>query len=497
MFSWLAAGNASTKAANCSDCSLGSMQTQLNSPFGYDEEFDQEFQAAKSSCGSSGYSFTTPTGYAVSTNLPDRAPDASNPSCSNTYIVKSGDSCDAITLAHQVSTFSIIKAGGLRNDCKYDLYQLYNYASKTNGLFSSSPPGGNNSDITITVAPPTTTTIESTAVPKPTNGKGDTTAPCASWYTVQDGDYCESISIRRNIALQDLYFLNPSTDSKCLNLWLNTAYCVKAVGDINTYRGYPYSSSAVYTLTKPAYVTTTSVLTPIVPTATPVVDLLHAPGTKSEFPYEDFLEWNPSLASIQPCYLQPNYSYCAVDSIAAYTAVPNYGHCRYVDDGYPGTISTCDCFTIITGSAAKSPSCAKIALDADIALSDLTRWNPWVGSSCDDGLFKDLEFNKERAVCIGANLTDMSPITTRTTSITSAGTTSSTRSITTSVAPPAPTQNGIPKSCTAYYTAVRGDGCWAIATNHSITLDQFYAWNPAVGNDCANLWPNYSYCVAA
>jgi hypothetical protein len=39
MFLWLAAGNVLTKAANCLDCSLGSMQTQLNLPFGYDEEF--------------------------------------------------------------------------------------------------------------------------------------------------------------------------------------------------------------------------------------------------------------------------------------------------------------------------------------------------------------------------------------------------------------------------------------------------------------------------
>lgn len=96
----------------------------------------------------------------------------------------------------------------------------------------------------------------------------------------------------------------------------------------------------------------------MVPTTTPLTTLPHAPGTKSDcevyvdyilfepfqdqseaenvrlvteeinscnfassaypVPYDDFLKWNPSLASIQPCYLQPNYSYCAVDSKAAY-----------------------------------------------------------------------------------------------------------------------------------------------------------------------------------
>jgi hypothetical protein len=117
MFSWLAAGNAWTNAVNCSDCSLGSMQTQLNSPFGFDEDFAQQFQVSKASCGSSDFPFTTPTAYAVGTNLPNRAEDASIPSCSNPYVIKSGGSCDAIALVRQVSTFSIIKAGGLKSDC--------------------------------------------------------------------------------------------------------------------------------------------------------------------------------------------------------------------------------------------------------------------------------------------------------------------------------------------------------------------------------------------
>jgi hypothetical protein len=93
------------------------MQTQLNSPFGFDEDFAQEFQAAKAKCGSSSFPVTTPPTYALRTNPPNRAEDANVISCSNPYMVKSGDSCDAIALARQVSTFSIIKAGGLKRDC--------------------------------------------------------------------------------------------------------------------------------------------------------------------------------------------------------------------------------------------------------------------------------------------------------------------------------------------------------------------------------------------
>lgn len=204
------------------------------------------------------------------------------------------------------------------------------------------------------MAPPAATTAAPTAVPKPTNGHPGITPPCAGWYTVQDGDYCQSISIRQNIALRDFYFLNPFIDVHCTNLWLNTAYCVRAVGDINTYPGYSYSTSPLYTLPPSFFVTTTTTLSRTVPSVAPIVVLPLAPGIKSDCaayveyvpvdPYRDqsqsenarlvtarinscdfassgypvsladFLSWNPSLASLSPCYLQPGYCYCAQNS---------------------------------------------------------------------------------------------------------------------------------------------------------------------------------------
>jgi hypothetical protein len=40
------------------------------------------------------------------------------------------------------------------------------------------------------------------------------------------------------ISLSNFYFLNPMINSTCGNLWLNTYYCVEAVGNIATYPGY-------------------------------------------------------------------------------------------------------------------------------------------------------------------------------------------------------------------------------------------------------------------
>ncbi|KAM0093788.1 hypothetical protein ACP6JD_002824 [Aspergillus fumigatus] len=62
-----------------------------------------------------------------------------------------------------------------------------------------------------------------------------------------------------------------------------------------------------------------------------------------------------------------------------------------------------------------------------------------------------------------------------------------------SVSTPAAVQSGIVSDCTEFYKAIAGDGCYAIATAHDITLAQFIAWNPAVNSDCSGLWVDEYY----
>ena len=41
-----------------------------------------------------------------------------------------------------------------------------------------------------------------------------------------------------------------------------------------------------------------------------------------------------------------------------------------------------------------------------------------------------------------------------------------------------------------------GDSCWGIIETYgSFSIDQFYAWNPAVGIVCRSLWLGYWYCI--
>ncbi|PKK45567.1 hypothetical protein CI102_12544 [Trichoderma harzianum] len=44
-------------------------------------------------------------------------------------------------------------------------------------------------------------------------------------------------------------------------------------------------------------------------------------------------------------------------------------------------------------------------------------------------------------------------------------------------------------------TTSSDDLCTTFMTEWGITIDQFYAWNPAVGNNCQSLWLGTSYCV--
>ena len=50
-------------------------------------------------------------------------------------------------------------------------------------------------------------------------------------------------------------------------------------------------------------------------------------------------------------------------------------------------------------------SCADLASDYSVTLSQLMSWNTWLSSDCDTALFAGLSTEDTRAVCIGVNAT--------------------------------------------------------------------------------------------
>jgi hypothetical protein len=84
-----------------------------------------------------------------------------------------------------------------------------------------------------------------------------------------------------------------------------------------------------------------------------------------------------------------------------------------------------------------------------------------------------------------------------TTIISSPLTSSPTKTVSTTqggVIPPGPTQTGIISTCNKYAIPDLGQGCWDFAAAHQITLDELYAWNPAIGQ-CSAFLAGEAYCI--
>jgi hypothetical protein len=136
-------------------------------------------------------------------------------------------------------------------------------------------------------------------------------------------------------------------------------------------------------------------------------------------------------------------------------------------------VSNCDLFYLVESG----DTCQGVSTAAGISLSDFYAWNPAVGTSCQ---FLDVD----DYVCI--DVIGYIPSTS-----TTIMTTTSTNGITT----PTPHQTGMVSNCNKFYLVVSGDECDTIAANEGISLDDFYAWNPAVGTSCQYLDLGEYVCV--
>jgi LysM repeat protein len=189
----------------------------------------------------------------------------------------------------------------------------------------------------------------------------------------------------------------------------------------------------------------------------------------------DFYSWNPALNG--DCSgLYPDYYVCVglvSSSMTTTTTTTTTGTGGAVVTPTPtqaGMVSDCTKFYLVQSG----DGCYDIASAEGVALSDLYAWNPALNGDC-SGLWPDYY------ICVGRG--DATATTTTTTTTTTVITT------------PTPTQTGMISGCKTFHLVQSGDGCYDIATKYGITLDQFYQYNPAVGNDCSGLWPDYYVCV--
>lgn len=142
----------------------------------------------------------------------------------------------------------------------------------------------------------------------------------------------------------------------------------------------------------------------------------------------------------------------------------------------PGMVNNCDAFHFVTDG----DTCASIASQYGISLSQFSSWNTKTGTNC-AGLWLNAY------VCV--SIIGVSP-----TSAVPSTTVKPTPS--NGISTPTPIQSGMVNNCDAFHLVVSGDECGLIASKYGISLTQFYAWNPAVGSSCATLGLDYYVCVS-
>ncbi|KAJ5964996.1 uncharacterized protein N7479_004872 [Penicillium vulpinum] len=461
--SWANRSAVPSMNASCSDCWLGVLETQLNSPLGYDEGMEETFSSLTSSCIASGYSVTSPTAYALNatataTETSATATSTTTLNCVGLYQAQQSDDCNSVAKLLSVSTYSLLQANKLDLYCqdfasmmnrplcvppKCNTYtwkgtdtcdsvvgplgnvtipQFLSWNPYINSLCLNSdffigyevclsPPGGylshNDSDSGSTPNP--TTTDATTAAPVPTNAIDGSNHNCSLWYTVQAGDTCAQLSIAQSISLPDFYFLNPEIDADCTNLQLDEAYCVKPVGSLTSYPNY----------------TLTGYLPITVPTATFSSVNTDIPTTTS---YPGFVYTEPTQLPTAPDTLSGCYEYANPSNI--------------------------------------NDLCRDLARDYEISMDQLVEWNPSLSnnkSTC------TLTMTYSYCVLEYSNSTATEPTLTNCLSINA-------------------TESGTASNCNCLTSVDLYDSpdytCADIVSDYGVTLADLQTWNTWLLDDC-------------
>lgn len=308
LFGWAPLVNNETgieAASSCDLCYVKRLRQEAGSPYYEGPRISSlsMYESLTSSCGVTDMPMTTSTlGFSTPT-----APAAATPTCTGTaYTIQPGDDCYSISQSQSVGTGWLLDANDLSAWCSgfpatgslciansCNVYTVQNndtcvsIARTANiteaqlrawnpiintGCYNLEKMNGTSVCVSSPGKPyvaPTNLTVtssagaEATAVPVPADIAQNTTTRCAQYHDVVVGEYCNLLSLKYGISLEDFITLNPAINENCTNLFAEESYCVKAVGDINTYPGRPgYTSTVAATTTTAAGPTTPFSLLP-------------------------------------------------------------------------------------------------------------------------------------------------------------------------------------------------------------------------------------------
>ncbi|KAJ5823997.1 hypothetical protein N7447_006337 [Penicillium robsamsonii] len=82
----------------------------------------------------------------------------------------------------------------------------------------------------------------------PTDLANGTSIRCTEYHQVAINEICSLLTVKMSISLVNFHILNPEVNStSCNNLIPGEFYCVRAVGDVNTYSSYEGATETKYT----------------------------------------------------------------------------------------------------------------------------------------------------------------------------------------------------------------------------------------------------------
>lgn len=303
---------------------------------------------------------------------------------------------------------------------------------------------------------------------------------CNRWDVVKSGDSCGVyIAKYPGLTLADLVKFNPAIGAQCTNLWVEYALCTSIEG-----------WKPVTTLTTSAKPTTSAQ-----PTTTTIPGAVAAPGptqagvaancnrwdiVKSGNTCDTFIQkysgvtlanlvsWNSAIGST--CTgLWLDYYICTsvvgfTPSKTTSTTARPTATSNVPSPVQSGVATNCNRWDIVKSGNTCDTFIKKYT---GITLANLVSWNPAIGSTCTN-LWLDYY------ICTGV------------TGFTPPKTTSTANPPTPTSTVPSPVQAGINSKCKKYHKVVSGNGCYDLAAQYKISLPDFYAWNPAVKNDCSS-----------
>lgn len=220
--------------------------------------------------------------------------------------------------------------------------------------------------------------------------------------------------------------------------------------------------------------------------------------TEDDFNNEEFspFDFDDDCRSLYEDYCQP----ALTDPIPTSTSIP--GSCTPTYESATSTPDQTSTTTTQTMVPTPTPTqanmvkgctkfhqvrsgdeCGTIATKYDISVNDFYDWNPDVSDDC-KALWS------KYYVCVKGPSPSSMTATAKPTA-----TTKTTASTTSGVATPTPTQADMAKNCNKFHKVGSGDKCGTIAHKNKISLDDFYSWNPDIGDDCGALWLGYYVCV--